>query len=101
VLGLPTSGGALGAGALTKPSGVTSVEARPPGVSLESMISHDGLFCRYCELGFGTGGVYRGEFCTHDLVQTLRSTETCWASADNEDVDIAVQRRVSNDIGGN
>lgn len=26
----------------TKPSGVTSVEARPPGVSFESMIIHDG-----------------------------------------------------------
>ncbi len=30
--------------ALTKPSLVTSVEARPPGVSLESMIIHDGPF---------------------------------------------------------
>ena len=29
-------------GSRTKPSGVTSVEARPPGVSLESMIIHDG-----------------------------------------------------------
>lgn len=28
----------------TKPSGVTSVEARPPGVSLESTINHEGLF---------------------------------------------------------
>ncbi len=27
---------------LTKPSFVTSVEARPPGVSFESMIIHDG-----------------------------------------------------------
>jgi hypothetical protein len=27
---------------LTKPSGVTSVEARPPGVSLESTINHEG-----------------------------------------------------------
>ena len=30
---------------LTKPSLVTSVEARPPGVSLESMIIHEGPFC--------------------------------------------------------
>lgn len=30
------------AAALTKPSFVTSVDARPPGVSLESMINHDG-----------------------------------------------------------
>jgi hypothetical protein len=29
-------------GTLTKPSGVVSVEARPPGVSLESTISHEG-----------------------------------------------------------
>jgi hypothetical protein len=27
---------------LTKPSGVTSVEAKPPGVSFESTISHEG-----------------------------------------------------------
>jgi hypothetical protein len=27
---------------LTKPSGVTSVEARPPGVSFASTISHEG-----------------------------------------------------------
>ena len=32
----------LVAGRLTKPSGVVSVEARPPGVSLESTISHEG-----------------------------------------------------------
>lgn len=31
-----------GRGRPTKPSGVISVEARPPGVSLESMIIHDG-----------------------------------------------------------
>lgn len=30
---------------LTKPSGVASVEARPPGVSLESMIIHEGPSC--------------------------------------------------------
>lgn len=31
-------------GFLTKPSGVTSVEARPPAFSLESKINHDGPF---------------------------------------------------------
>jgi hypothetical protein len=31
----------LSAKLLTKPSGVTSVEARPPGTSLESTIIHD------------------------------------------------------------
>lgn len=34
---------------LTKPSGVMSVEASPPGVSLESMIIHDGPSCALCE----------------------------------------------------
>jgi len=29
----------------TKPSGVVSVEASPPGLSLESMIIHDGPSC--------------------------------------------------------
>lgn len=35
---------------LTKPSGVISVEASPPGVSLESMIIHDGPSCALSEL---------------------------------------------------
>ncbi len=30
----------------TKPSGVVSVEARPPGVELESIIIHEGPSCR-------------------------------------------------------
>jgi hypothetical protein len=34
----------LAAGRLTKPSGVVSVEAKPPGVSFESTISHEGPF---------------------------------------------------------
>jgi len=33
------------ANVLTKPSGVVSVEARPPGTSLESTMSHEGSFC--------------------------------------------------------
>jgi hypothetical protein len=32
-------------GWLTKPSGVMSVEAKPPGTSLLSTINHDGPFC--------------------------------------------------------
>lgn len=35
----------LKTGRLTNPSGVTSVEARPPGVSLESIIIHEGPSC--------------------------------------------------------
>ena len=34
----------LTVGRLTKPSGVVSVEARPPGVSLASTINHEGPF---------------------------------------------------------
>lgn len=35
----------------------------------------------------------------HDLVQALRSTQTGWASTDNEDINIAVQKEVSQDGG--
>ena len=35
---------------LTNPSGVTSVEAKPPGVSFESTIIHDGPSCNCYEL---------------------------------------------------
>jgi len=49
----------LGNATPTKPSGVTSVEARPPGVSFASMIIHDGP--SYTESQFtntrGIGGV--------------------------------------------
>ena len=34
---------------LTKPSGVISVDASPPGVSFESIIIHDGPFCALSE----------------------------------------------------
>jgi hypothetical protein len=42
------AGGArlLGTGIRTKPSSVTSVEARPPGISFESTIIHEGPSCR-------------------------------------------------------
>jgi len=40
--GLDSFSSQLKGGRLTKPSGVTSVEARPPGVSFESIIIHDG-----------------------------------------------------------
>jgi hypothetical protein len=54
--------------ALTKPSGVTSVEARPPGFSLASMIIHDGPPWNCCYLLVlsdfrmsGTSGLQSGE----------------------------------------
>ena len=36
----------LGIGLPTNPSGVTSVDANPPGISFESMIIQDGPSCR-------------------------------------------------------
>lgn len=39
---------------LTNPSGVTSVEARPPGVSFESTIIHEGPFCKRHEINADT-----------------------------------------------
>lgn len=38
------SGVCIGLWRLTKPSFVTSVDARPPGILLESMIIHEGPF---------------------------------------------------------
>ena len=68
----------------TKPSGVTSVEARPPGTSLLSTIIHEGPFCRsqstfLCHLPNLQE--------TYDLIQTLRSTQTSWACTNDENVD--------------
>ena len=37
----------------TKPSGVISVDANPPGVSFESIIIHDGPFCTLDKYSFG------------------------------------------------
>lgn len=70
---------------LTKPSGVTSVEARPPGTSLESTINHDGPSCS-CQLLVAE----EKEVASHNLIETLRSTQTSWASSDDENVDLAV-----------
>ena len=72
---------------LTKPSGVISVDARPPGVSLLSTINHDGLFCDDRQMGkFFVSMLPQA---TYDLVQALRSTKTGWASANDEDVNVA------------
>lgn len=75
-----------GTGRLTKPSGVTSVEARPPGVSFESMIIHDGPFweCQHLRLARSRWGRP-----SHDLIQALRRPETRGTGADDENIDIA------------
>lgn len=71
-------------GERTKPSGVVSVEARPPGVALESMIIHDGPSCIYQPQvhvnAFGT---------SYNLLETLGSTKTCWSSTNDENIDVA------------
>lgn len=54
---------------LTNPSGVTSVEARPPGVSFESTIIHEGPFCMRREINAGTDI----RAVTNQLVQTFGS----------------------------
>ena len=68
---------------LTKPSGVISVDARPPGVSLESTIIHDGPSCRL------------GECCVdavtidlpYNLVQALCCTQSGRTSTNDQDID--------------
>ena len=54
----------------TKPSGVTSVDAKPPGVSLESMIIHDGPPCALNELCERIVAALDA----HQLIETLRSS---------------------------
>ena len=71
---------------LTNPSGVTSVDASPPGISLESMIIHDGPSCTKVRRVRSVDGP---RMDTHNLVQTLRSSETCRASTDDQDIEVA------------
>lgn len=78
----------IGNGKPTNPSGVTSVEARPPGVSLESIIIHDGPFCNRVN-SVPVVAVY-GQ--SHDLIQTLCSTQTCWTSTNDENVNVTAKR---------
>jgi hypothetical protein len=75
---------------LTKPSGVTSVEARPPGVSLLSTINHDGPSYRVVRFSFAGMQLW----VLYDLVEALRGTETRRAGADDKNVDVAVSGSV-------
>ena len=72
-------------GELTKPSGVVSVEARPPGVSLESTISHEGPSWGRVSTAV-SGGMQQA---TYDLVKALCGSKTSRASTNDEDVDVA------------
>lgn len=72
---------------LTKPSGVTSVPARPPAFSDESIIIHEGPFCRMRQSGRKPP---QAAWCsTHDLVQTLGSTEASGPHANDENIDVS------------
>ena len=72
----------LGRYKLTKPSGVISVDARPPGVSLESTIIQDGPSCG---LGECCGDV-AAEFMPYYLVQALCCTQSSGASTNDQDI---------------
>jgi hypothetical protein len=69
---------------LTKPSGVMSVDARPPATSLLSTINHDGpSCCRQYRDGMS-------RTCPpYNLLQTLRSPKTSGTSANDEDINIS------------
>lgn len=65
---------------LTKPSGVTSVLARPPARSAESTISHEGPFCKRfwsVLVFFVRCGEWRGE-----AMLDVRSGSNAWRHRD-------------------
>ena len=65
---------------------MTSVEARPPGISLESIIIHDGP--SYVVVNLET--LASGEKPSNNLIQTFCSTKTSWSSANDKNVNIAI-----------
>jgi len=76
-------------GRLTKPSGVTSVLARPPALSAESTINHDGPSCRAIVSDGPRGEAGRpSRGATHDVVQALGGTETRRSHANDEDINV-------------
>lgn len=72
---------------LTKPSGVVSVEARPPGIGLESTIIHEGP--SWCLLAIAPPWACRSS--TYNLVEALCCSQTGRTSTDDENVDVAVR----------
>jgi hypothetical protein len=101
---MPTEEGRGAGASRTKPSGVTSVEARPPAFSLASTISHDGPFYRKL-LAFRRRETRdksrKNRHCagrkrvreTYDVVEALGSTKAGRASTDNENVDVAADEK--------
>lgn len=71
---------------LTKPSGVVSVEARPPGISFESTIIHEGPSCIY-EYGILQRANQRR---TYQLLEALCGTNSSRTGANYENIDLAV-----------
>jgi hypothetical protein len=74
----------------TNPSGVTSVEARPPGVLLQSTIIHEGPFWNR-----SAGGPWSGAKGTHDVVQTFCGTKAGRAGADDENINASAHRKAT------
>ena len=60
-----------------------SVEAKPPGVSFESMIIHDGPSCALSKLRSGVW-VSVGP---HQLMKAFCSSETSWTSTNDQYID--------------
>ena|SRR2546423_539006 len=79
----------------TKPSLVTSVEARPPGVSFESRIIHDGPSLFWSVESFSIEG--RG---TDDLVESFGGAETRRTGTDHKYIDRSVKVRIGLKRGG-
>lgn len=69
------------------------MEARPPAFSPESTINHEGPF--YASLvsrrSFGLATARHWEALgAYDVVETLGGTQTRWAHADDENINISV-----------
>lgn len=105
--------------ALTKPSGVTSVPARPPALSEESTINHDGPFYsrRLKKKKNSLEVAWYASFCdgkaefavweekgggrlgaAHDLIQSLGSTETSRSHANDENVNVTRRVKKKNQV---
>ena len=69
----------------TNPSGVTSVEASPPGVSFESIIIHDGPSYRRISSVTKPEEIQK----TYQLMQTFRGSQTSRTSSNDQDIDRA------------
>ena len=74
------------AGGLTNPSGVESVDAKPPGTVLASTMSHERVFCQCCQLSSS----YASQVgLTDELVEAFGSAQAGRAGANHKHIDIA------------